>query len=105
MTSRERAEADATRGSSLAPSPGLEEYATIQTVADALDVHYNTVYRAVRDGRLPAVRLGRAVRIKVSDLERLREDLAPTSPAPIRTRPPRPRAPRGEFARRARGIS
>lgn len=103
MTSRERAEADATRGSSLAPSPGLEEYATIQTVADALDVHYNTVYRAVRDGRLPCVRLGRAVRIKVSDLERLREDLAPAA-APVRHRPPRPRAPRGEFARRARGI-
>lgn len=105
MTSRERDEQVATGGSALAPTPGLEEYASIDDVAVALRVHYNTVYRAVRDGRLPAVRVGRAVRIKVSDIDKLRVDVTPTPAEPIRHRPPRPRAPRGEFARRARGLS
>lgn len=45
---------------------------TIQEVADSLGVHYMTVYRYVRQGRLPATRLGAEWRIQPSDVDALR---------------------------------
>jgi MerR family transcriptional regulator, light-induced transcriptional regulator len=45
---------------------------TIQEVADSLGVHYMTAYRYVRQGRLPATRLGAEWRIRPSDVEALR---------------------------------
>ena len=45
---------------------------TIQEVADSLGVHYMTAYRYVRQGRLPATRLGTEWRIRPSDVAALR---------------------------------
>jgi MerR family transcriptional regulator, light-induced transcriptional regulator len=48
------------------------ETMTIQEVADSLGVHYMTAYRYVRQGRLPATRLGAEWRIQPSDVDALR---------------------------------
>jgi len=48
------------------------ETMTIQEVADRLGVHYMTAYRYVRQGRLPASRLGAEWRIQPSDVDVLR---------------------------------
>jgi MerR family transcriptional regulator, light-induced transcriptional regulator len=45
---------------------------TIQEVADSLGVHYMTAYRYVRQGRLPATRVGTEWRIRPSDVAALR---------------------------------
>jgi MerR family transcriptional regulator, light-induced transcriptional regulator len=45
---------------------------TLQAAADELGVHYMTVYRYVRQGRLPAVRQGSQWRVRPTDLEVLR---------------------------------
>jgi excisionase family DNA binding protein len=45
---------------------------TIQEVADSLGVHYMTAYRYVRQGRLPATRLGAEWRVRPSDVDALR---------------------------------
>jgi MerR family transcriptional regulator, light-induced transcriptional regulator len=47
------------------------ETMTIQEVADSLGVHYMTAYRYVRQGRLPATRLGVEWRIRPSDVDAL----------------------------------
>lgn len=82
---------------------------TVRAVAEALGVHDNTVRRAIAEGRLPCIRIGRAIRIRVADVERFLEDLASAQPPARAARgsvsaPPRARPVRGEFARRARGL-
>ncbi len=47
------------------------ELLTLQESADRIGVHYMTVYRYVRTGRLPAVRLGGTWEVQVADLEAL----------------------------------
>ena len=47
------------------------ELLTLQEAADRIGVHYMTVYRYVRTGRLPAARLGGTWRVQVPDLEAL----------------------------------
>lgn len=42
---------------------------TLQEVAEALDVHYMTVYRYVREGMLPSVRVNRSWQISRADLK------------------------------------
>ena len=62
---------------------------TLQEVADSLGVHYMTAYRYVRQGRLPATRLGAEWRIR-----------------PVRCAPrsePRLAGGRGQDRRRPRG--
>ncbi len=44
---------------------------TLQEAADRIGVHYMTVYRYVRTGRLPAARLGGTWRVQLPDLEAL----------------------------------
>jgi MerR family transcriptional regulator, light-induced transcriptional regulator len=55
---------------------------TLQQAADELGVHYMTVYRYVRTGKLPATRVGGGWRIDPSDLARLKP------PGPGRPRKP-----------------
>ena len=53
------------------PAPSLDEpLLTAAAAASLLSVRKSWVYEAVRDGRLPCVRIGRHVRFVRSDLER-----------------------------------
>ena len=49
-----------------------ETYVGLRDAAERLGVHYMTVYRYVRTGRLPAERDGATWRVAITDLERLR---------------------------------
>jgi len=85
-------------------------YVKVSRAAEVLDCDVRTVYRLVSDGLLPAIRLGRrALRINLADLDGLRHDPTRTArdaAAAAAGHPrPRARAPRGHFARKARGIS
>jgi len=47
----------------------MDEFLSIEDAAQVLGVEYKTVYRLVRDGQLPAGRIGRVYRIRKSDLD------------------------------------
>jgi excisionase family DNA binding protein len=52
------------------PTPALDrEILTVEQAADFLQVHRITVYRYIREGRLPAVRLGKRYRLLSRDVE------------------------------------
>jgi putative molybdopterin biosynthesis protein len=73
------------RGAVKEPSATPGEIMTPAQVAGYLQVHKLTVYRYVRDRQLPAVRLGRALRILKADVDeflRLHR-IASTSSRPI----------------------
>ena len=46
-----------------------KRYMTIEEVADLLGVTYQLIYRLVRAGEIPAVRIGRVYRIMANDLD------------------------------------
>ncbi len=48
-------------------------YLTIEETAELLKVHYNTVYRWVVSGKLPAAQFGDSWRIRKSDIDALFE--------------------------------
>ena len=50
-----------------------EEYKSLEEVADMLGVTYQLIYRLVRSGELPAVRLGKLYRVSRTDLDRYLE--------------------------------
>jgi excisionase family DNA binding protein len=56
---------------STQPDPGVGEL-TLHEAADRLGVHYMTVYRWVRTGRLPATRIGAEWRVDPADVEAMR---------------------------------
>ena len=60
------------------------EHLDLQEAADALSVHYQTAYRWVRSGRLPARLVGGRYRVGRADLERIDEQRR----KPIVPRPP-----------------
>ena len=45
-------------------------FLTIREACDAFRVGRTTLYRIIKSGRLPVLKIGRATRIRVSDLER-----------------------------------
>ena len=51
-----------------------EEYVTVAEVAELLRLNQQTVRNWIDQGSLPAIRVGRRVRIKRSDLDRLLSD-------------------------------
>ena len=56
---------------------------TVQQVADYLQLNKLTVYKYVREGRLPAARLGKAYRIRLADVDAfLERQMSPPSPRP-----------------------
>ncbi|MFF5970172.1 helix-turn-helix domain-containing protein [Streptomyces sp. NPDC012769] len=69
----------------------MQQFYTVEQVADLLDLHVKTVRGYVRDGRLPATRVGRQYRIRREDLDAFTgtsSTPAPTSgPAPVSTSP------------------
>jgi excisionase family DNA binding protein len=46
-----------------------EQLLTVSEVADAMRVSNMTVYRLIKSGQLPAVRVGKNYRIRESDLD------------------------------------
>ena len=52
---------------------GSEEYKSLEEVADMLGVTYQLIYRLVRSGELPAVRLGKLYRVSRADLDQYLE--------------------------------
>lgn len=73
VRSRLSREADALEnlpGSILHPGPVLHrEVLTVEQAADFLQVHKLTVYRYIREGLLPAVKLGKIYRLLARDVE------------------------------------
>lgn len=61
------------RAESLAADSGLVDY---DTAADLLDVSERTVRRLVESGDLPVIKIGRARRVRVVDLNRYVEERA-----------------------------
>ncbi len=53
------------------------ELLTVQETADLLKVSTVTVRRFIADGRLPARKVGRAVRVDKTDAERVAKPIAP----------------------------
>lgn len=52
------------------PGPSLElEVLTVEQAAEYLQIHRATLYRYIREGLLPAVRLGKVYRLLRSDVE------------------------------------
>jgi excisionase family DNA binding protein len=72
---------------------------TVQECADRLAVDHKTMRRLIDRGELPALRVGRVLRIDPDDLEALR--YRPRG-GPGAARTPRSRPPAREFARLAR---
>lgn len=46
-----------------------KKYLTLEDVAELLGVNYQLIYRLVRAGELPAIRLGRVYRVTEEDLD------------------------------------
>ncbi len=69
-----------------------ESYLTVAEVAETLRLNQQTVRNWIDQGSLPALRVGRRVRIKRSDFERILEE----SYSGARPTPPPARAPSAE---------
>lgn len=63
------------------PGRAGEELCTVHFAADQLKLHRKTVLRFIREGRLPARRVGKSYRIKRSDLAALGG--LPAQPGPV----------------------
>ena len=55
-------------------APRLEQFLTIKDVADHLNVHPMTIYRLLKQGRLPGVRLGGVWRFSRQAIDRWEHD-------------------------------
>jgi excisionase family DNA binding protein len=78
------------------------QYLSVSEVAELLAVDHKVIRRAIERGELPAIRIGRLLRVDPADLEALAYRPRPGA-RPART--VRPRPPRGEFAQLARAVS
>jgi excisionase family DNA binding protein len=79
----------------VADRPETEEsFLTVAEVAEVLKLNQQTVRNWIDQGSLPAVRVGRRVRIKRSDFDRILEESYSGRPAPEPAAPP----PTGESA-------
>ncbi|EGD51739.1 DNA binding domain protein, excisionase family [Thermoanaerobacter ethanolicus JW 200] len=52
----------------------MDKFYTVKEVAELLKVNIHTVYRWVREGRLPAIKIGDLVRIPESELNKFLEE-------------------------------
>jgi excisionase family DNA binding protein len=58
----------------MSPNEPAESYLTVAEVAETLKLNQQTVRNWIDQGALPALRVGRRVRIKRSDFERILEE-------------------------------
>jgi excisionase family DNA binding protein len=77
---------------SLEPGSAEESFLTVAEVAELLKLNQQTVRNWIDQGSLPALRVGRRVRIRRSDFDRLLEEgsTAGSPPAAQQAPPPRP---------------
>lgn len=73
MMNRHSEKTEQPAGAILADELGLEPLFTVAQVARHLRVSSTTVYRLVKDGALPCMRIGHALRFTRSDVETLLE--------------------------------
>ena len=66
----------------MSPSESEETYLTVAEVAETLKLNQQTVRNWIDQGSLPALRVGRRVRIKRSDFERVLEESYSAGTAP-----------------------
>lgn len=69
------------------PNEPEESYLTVAEVAETLKLNQQTVRNWIDQGSLPALRVGRRVRIKRSDFERILEESYSGGPTQTATRP------------------
>ena len=74
----------------MSPSEPEETYLTVAEVAETLKLNQQTVRNWIDQGSLPALRVGRRVRIKRSDFERILEESYSGSPKAAPARQPDP---------------
>ena len=75
----------------MAQNEAEESYLTVAEVAETLKLNQQTVRNWIDQGSLPALRVGRRVRIKRSDFERILEE-SYNGRAASSARPPGPSA-------------
>lgn len=68
----------------MANTAAAGSFLTLDEVATRLGVHVKTVRRQVREGRLPAVRVGRQYRVAAGELERVTSHASPVAAEPVR---------------------
>ena len=78
----------------------MSAYLTVNECAALLAVDHKTIRRLIERGELPALRVGRVLRIARDNLDELRYRPGPSEPGSPARRRPRPV--NGEFSRRAR---
>lgn len=61
--------AEASAASESQPVSGLGAFMTVEDVAEMLRINKSTVYRMAKAGRIPATRVGRQWRFRLSALE------------------------------------
>ena len=68
-----------------------ETFLTTEEVLEYLQVNLRTVYRLIKAGKIPAVRVGRQWRFRKRDIDAWLDSQRPARRARTRPRPPRPR--------------
>ena len=58
----------------------------LRSAAEQLNVHYQTAYRWVREGRLPAVKIGASYDVSIEDVERVAAERLQPAPPPAKAR-------------------
>jgi excisionase family DNA binding protein len=53
------------------PFSSTQQLLTIRQVADALNIHHQTVRTAIKNGKLPSLRVGAQLRIRAEDLAQI----------------------------------
>jgi excisionase family DNA binding protein len=71
----------------MSPSEPEETYLTVAEVAETLKLNQQTVRNWIDQGSLPALRVGRRVRIKRSDFQRILEESYSAGAPPPGRRP------------------
>jgi excisionase family DNA binding protein len=53
----------------------MEQLLTVEQVAEKLQVHWQTILRYIKTGRLRAIKIGRGYRVDPSDLQQFLDEL------------------------------
>src|SRR5712692_2163443 len=76
-----------------------EAFLTTEEVLEYLQVNLRTIYRLIKAGKIPAVRVGRQWRFRKADIDLWLESQRPSSPDLSELAAPRPTLPPGRRAR------